>query len=87
MVCMSRESGGLGINDIESFNMALLGKWAWRLGTNEIGLWRDIIGSKYGSWRNLSTIGCNNRVSKWWKDLSTISSMGEGRGRFHENIR
>ena len=30
-VCESQEAGGLGILDLRAFNMALLGKWIWRL--------------------------------------------------------
>jgi len=53
LVCKPREFGGLGITDLRLFNLALLGKWIWRLGSVEVGLWKDIIFSKYGGWRDL----------------------------------
>jgi len=34
-VCEPRDVGGLGIVDIRNFNLALLGKWIWRLGTDK----------------------------------------------------
>ena len=30
-VCMPKEAGGLGVKDINSFNLSLLGKWNWNL--------------------------------------------------------
>jgi len=30
-VCLPKEKGGLGIKDIDTFNLALLGKWKWNL--------------------------------------------------------
>jgi len=38
LVCKPREFGGLGIIDLRLFNLALLGKWIWRLGLVEVGL-------------------------------------------------
>jgi len=43
----------LGVQDLDKFNIALLGKWKWRLGKEEPGLWKDIMLSKYESWRKL----------------------------------
>jgi len=48
-ICKPKEEGGLGIKDLKRFNYALLGKWKWRLGKEERGLWSDILFSKYGS--------------------------------------
>jgi hypothetical protein len=31
MVCKDKEAGGLGIEDLERFNLTLIGKWDWRL--------------------------------------------------------
>jgi len=32
-VCKSKEEGGLGIMNVRQFNLALMGKWIWRLKT------------------------------------------------------
>lgn len=49
----SKSSVGLGFKDIFSFNKTLLAKRKGRLGYEEKGLWKNVIVSKYGSWRNL----------------------------------
>ena len=56
-VCEPRDYGGLGIIDLRLFNLALLGKWIWRLGTDKGGLWKEILVSKYGGWRSLREEG------------------------------
>ncbi|XP_068475151.1 uncharacterized mitochondrial protein AtMg00310-like [Phaseolus vulgaris] len=84
LVCKLREFGGLGIIDLRLFNLALLGKWIWRLGSVEVGLWKDIIFSKYGGWRNLGEAGNGRSCSLWWKDLKEVWSL-EGWGRCFED--
>jgi len=71
-VCEPRDFGGLGIIDIRSFNLALLGKWIWRLSTNKGGLWKEILDSKYGGWRSLREGDKFSRGSLWWKDLKEV---------------
>ena len=52
-LCKPKEEEGLGIRDIENFNIALLTKWKWIIGTEDQGVWKEVLESKYGSWRNL----------------------------------
>jgi len=52
--------------------MEVLGKWKWRLGTEEKGTWRDIIVSKYGFWRNFNDFKSYSNESLWWKDLKKV---------------
>ncbi|GAU17784.1 hypothetical protein TSUD_171730 [Trifolium subterraneum] len=47
-VCRPKSDGGLGIRDLRVVNLALLGKWRWRLISREQGIWRDIISARYG---------------------------------------
>ena len=42
-----KEEGGLGVKDIRMFNCALLAKWKWRLLSEEKGIWKEILVSKY----------------------------------------
>ena len=84
LVSKPREFGGLGIIDPKLFNMALLGKWIWRLGSVEDGLWKEVLISKYGGWRSLGEEGKGRRSSLWWKDLREVWSS-EGWGRSFED--
>jgi len=68
-VCSPVEVGGLGIKDIACFNDALLAKWKWRLGNMGEGLWREILTSKYGDWRNMNENKVQRKQSSWWQDL------------------
>jgi len=52
-VCESGDVGGLGVINIKLFNVALLGKWIWRMGSSKDGLWKKVLESKYGGWRSL----------------------------------
>jgi len=45
-VCESKDKGGLGVIDIRKFNLALLGKWIWRLKSEKRSLWKNILDSK-----------------------------------------
>lgn len=36
------------------FNVALVEKWKWKLGIESKGLFKNIVESKYGSWRKLN---------------------------------
>jgi len=64
-VCRPVVEGGMGIKDIGNFNVALLAKWKWRLGGPKVGLWREVLESRYGTWRELD-INLLNRTQSWW---------------------
>ena len=52
-VCMPKDKGGLGIKDIDSFNLALLAKWKWNYMQEKGEIWSRVLESKYGGWRSL----------------------------------
>jgi len=87
-ICQSKDKGGLGVIDIEKFNLALLGKWIWRLKSEERSFWKDILVSKYGGWRGLKSQGQFCKESLWWRDLRKVWYLEgwgndfEGRGRW-----
>jgi len=73
-VCRPKQQGGLGVKNLEKFNIALLGKWVWRLKSEKSKLWDRILDSKYGEIREGENIGTNRlgRVSSWWRDVVKI---------------
>jgi len=87
-ICQPKDKGGLGVIDIEKFNLALLGKWIWRLKSEERSFWKDILVSKYGGWRGLKSQGQIRKESLWWRDLRKVWFLEgwgndfEGRGRW-----
>lgn len=54
-ICLPKSLGGLGIRSISRTNQALMGKWLWRFGNGEQGLWRDVVVWKYGT-----------TIEGWW---------------------
>lgn len=75
--CKPKSEGGLGVKDLESFNLALLGKWRWRLLHEKGSLWCKVLMAKYGD-------GLSRHYSVWWKDL-LMSCVGPESGLWFEN--
>jgi len=63
---------GLGIKNIRNFNDTLLAKWKWRLGTEDNGLWKQVLELKYGSWRNLNDLDILRSASRWWINVHKV---------------
>ncbi|XP_057425977.1 uncharacterized protein LOC130719370 [Lotus japonicus] len=61
-LCNPKSAGGLGIRDLECFNLALLGKWRWGLMLEKDQLWCKVLYAKYGD-------GQAKKVSIWWADF------------------
>ena len=68
-VCLSKDKGGLGIKDINNFNIALLGQWRWHLMQQKGKQWARVVDSKYGGWRGLNEVDRVGSESVWWRDL------------------
>ncbi|XP_068472094.1 uncharacterized protein [Phaseolus vulgaris] len=83
-ICQSKDKGGLGVIDIGKFNLALLGKWIWRLKSEERIFWKDILDSKYGGWRGLRSHGQSCKDSIWWRDLRKVWNLEEWGNDFEE---
>ena len=71
-VCLPKEKEGLGIKDINTFNLALLAKWKWNLFQQQGALWARVLESKYEDWRSLNEAPRVNNESVWWKDLKMV---------------
>ena len=72
--------------DIRQFNIALLGKWIQRLDYEKQILWKEVMYSKYGGWRDLWSQINKCSDSCWWRDLKKVWSLNEWkkqvRGKF-----
>jgi len=71
-ICRPVEYGGLGIKDINCFNVGLLAKWKWRLGTSKEGLWWEILQARYECWRKMGVSSGSGIEFVWWKDLIRV---------------
>ena len=71
-MCLPKERRGLGIKDINTFNLALLSKWKWHLLPNQGELWAKVVESKYGGWRVLEEAGRAANESAWRMDLKRV---------------
>ena len=88
-VCTTLSSGGLGIRNLRTFNVALLGKWLWRFGQERDALWRQVIEVKYGcdwgGWYSSSSsspygVSLWKNIRRGWHSLSRfiLYEIGDG---------
>ena len=75
MCCKQKEDGGLGIKNIEMFNMALIGKWMWRALNEKNKYWVRVLEAKYGCSGGWLKVEGNNTGSIWWKDLKRVCQL------------
>ena len=87
IVCLPKEKGGLGLKDINTFNLALLGKWRWNLFQHDGQLWARVLKSKYGGWRGLDEAPGCNKESLWWRDLKTTFQTSQQGKEFKKGIQ
>jgi len=87
MVCESKDKGGLGVIDIRKFNLALLGKWIWRLKFENRSLWKNIIDFKYGGWKGLRPQVQNGKESLWWRDIRKVWNLEKWGNDFEDRGR
>jgi len=87
-ICTPKDVGGLGVRRIGAFNIALLGKWCWRMLTDKEGLWYRVLKARYGEVGGRLQEGGRNS-SAWWRMLSSVrEGVGERVGRwFDDNTR
>jgi len=78
----------LGVRRLRDFNVALLGKWCWRLLVERDGLWRKVLVARYGAEDGGLEAG-GRSCSSWWREIVRIrDSLGEGsEGWFMSSVR
>jgi hypothetical protein len=86
-ICLRREYGGLGVRQLREFNLALLGKWCWRLLVDRGGIWFRVLAARYGLDRSRLRDG-GRRGSSWWREIVSIRDGvgGIGGGWFRECV-
>lgn len=82
-VCLPKTLGGLGIRNIELFNLALLGKWRWRMLDDERSVWFELLHKLYGDCGILST----KQFSTWWDVMLLDSSVNYALRWFHDCVK
>ncbi|GAU22739.1 hypothetical protein TSUD_138630 [Trifolium subterraneum] len=86
-ICLRKEYGGLGVRQLKEFNLALLGKWCWRMLVDREGLWFRVLTARYGVERGRLRVG-GRRGSSWWREIVNIRDGGGGLGGgwFREHV-
>jgi hypothetical protein len=74
MVCRPKDQGGLGIQDLEIKNRALLGKWLFKLLTED-RIWQTFLRRKYIGQNALSKVYWKPGDSYFWAGLMTTKKF------------
>ncbi|XP_019447203.1 PREDICTED: uncharacterized protein LOC109350421 [Lupinus angustifolius] len=84
---------GFGVKNLGLFNLALLGKWRWRMLSSSESLWVKVLRSIYGVEAvvrgGLVDVECFKKGSSWWRDLGCVCNRDNGfnKGWFNEGVR
>ena len=65
MVCRPKDQGGLDVHDLEAKNRALLGKWLFKL-LSEEGVWQTLLRRKYVGDKAISQVLWKPGDSHFW---------------------
>lgn len=71
----AKEDGGLGLKDIEDFNMALLAKQVWRLITKPNILMSKVVKAKYFSDSKIFKETTKTRDSWMWRSWNEAKTL------------
>jgi len=67
----------LGARKLKEFNLALLGKWCWRLLVDREGFWYRVLVARYGDKAGWLEVG-GRSASSWWREIAKIrEGVGE----------
>ncbi|VAH70650.1 unnamed protein product [Triticum turgidum subsp. durum] len=74
VLCRPKSQGGLGIQDLEIKNIALLSKWVYKL-LSENGVWQEIIRNKYVGSNAISQVHWKPGDSHFWSGLMKAKEL------------
>ncbi|XP_019163195.1 PREDICTED: uncharacterized protein LOC109159549 [Ipomoea nil] len=74
-LCIPKKYGGLGFKDLNAFNLAMLGKQAWRLLTNTNSLVSRIYKSRYYPKHSFSEAEIGNNPSYYWRSIMAAKGL------------
>ncbi|XP_048491667.1 uncharacterized protein LOC125492950 [Beta vulgaris subsp. vulgaris] len=78
-VCRPKNAGGLGVRNLECWNMATMGRYAWALETKKDNLWIKWVNELYVKnenwWDYKPTQGC----SWYWKKICEVKDVLKGK--------
>jgi hypothetical protein len=86
MVCRPKDQGELGVHDLEVKNSALLGKWLFKLLTED-GVWQTLLKRKYIGSKALSQVILKPRDSHFWASMMASKKFFFCYGTFSINDR
>ncbi|KAL9688321.1 hypothetical protein QQ045_032742 [Rhodiola kirilowii] len=74
LLCKTKEVGGLGLRDFESFSEALLAKQIWRLQSNQEAMASRLIKAKYFKDTDVLQSQLGHRPSFMWRSLWNVKN-------------
>jgi hypothetical protein len=84
VVCRPKDQNGLGVHDLEVKNSALLGKWLFKLLTED-GVWQTLLKRKYIGSKALSQVIWKPGDSHFWAGLMATKNFFFRYGTFSIN--
>lgn len=77
-ICIEKEFRGLRVRRIREFNVAILGKWCWRLREEKERLWHRVLPAHYGEVGG--RIDKGGRLDSMWRKNIYVICQGVGLG-------
>ncbi|KAF5470852.1 hypothetical protein F2P56_011340 [Juglans regia] len=82
-MCKSKFVGGMGFKELETFNMAMLAKQAWRLLQNKESLFHKLYAARYFSNGDLLAASLGGNASYAWRGIWEAKNLLVKGGRWN----
>ncbi|XP_019171070.1 PREDICTED: uncharacterized protein LOC109166632 [Ipomoea nil] len=74
-LCIPKKYGGLGFKDLRTFNLAMLGKQAWRMLTNTDSLVSRVYRARYYPKHTFYKASLGNNPSFYWRSIMAAKEV------------